>query len=118
MDGIYLENELILSVSDSDEISDGYHTFGELYFHRMILFSIICKQNKNISWKSKQHFDDTMYKNFFIVGIDTPEGPYTYHYHMEYWDHFNGVREIEKAPEWDGHTAEDINRLLSLVEEN
>ena len=23
------------------EVSDGYHTFGELYYHRMILFSII-----------------------------------------------------------------------------
>lgn len=95
------------------EVSDGYHTFNELYFHRMILFSIILNQNKNISWKSKKHKDGTMFKGSFVCGIDTPEGQYTYHYDLEYWDYFN-VKELEYAPKWDRHRPKDIVRLLSL----
>lgn len=95
-------------------ISDGYHTFDELYHHRMILFSVICNQNKNKAWKAKAHHDGTMYDEYFIVGIETLEGQYTYHYHLDNWNYFK-VKEIEFAPEWDGHKPEDITRLLSLV---
>jgi len=95
-------------------ISDGYHTFDELYSHRMILFSLILNQNKDISWKSKKHHDGTMFDDTsFICGIETPEGQYTYHYHMESWDYFN-VKELEFAPEYDGHKPKDITRLLSI----
>lgn len=93
--------------------SDGYHTFDELYHHRMILFSVICNSHKANAWKSKLHHDGTMYDNYFIVGITTKEGDYTYHYHLDYWDYFQ-VEELDKAPEWDGHKPEDITRLLSL----
>lgn len=94
-------------------ISDTYHTFDDLYFQRCILFATICNQNKEKSWKARKHDDGTMYDNYFIVGVDTPNGSYTYHYHMRYWDYFN-VKELEKAPKWDGHTSKDVTRLLSL----
>lgn len=97
-----------------ETISDGYHTFDELYFHRMILFSIICNQNKEKAWKSKLHYDGTMFENYFIIGVNTPEGQYSYHYHMEYWDHFESIKEILTAPEWDGHLPKDITMLKSL----
>lgn len=70
------------------EIKDKFHTMSELYFNRMILFSIICSLNKNRSWKSKFHSDGTMYDGFFIVGIDTKEGQFTYHYNLKYWNFF------------------------------
>lgn len=96
------------------ELSDGYHTFNELYLHRMKLFSIICNTYKSKSWKSKLHSDGTMYDNMFIVGISTPAGDYSYHYDIEHWDEFD-VRELEFAPEWDGHKPEDYNRLDTLL---
>ena len=102
---------------ETDEISDGYHTLGELYFHRMILFSTVCKAYKNKSWRSRKHSDGKYpFDNecWFIVGVETPEGQYTYHYHMQYWDHFKEIEEIEKAYEWDGHQPKDIIRLKSL----
>ena len=43
--------------------------------------------NKDISWKSKRHSDGKKCfdsDNWFVVGIDTPEGSYTYHYEMKY----------------------------------
>lgn len=100
------------------KISDGYHTFEELYHHRAILFAIICNIYKGRAWKSKQHFDGTMFDgDMFVVGVETPEGNYTYHYHVEpYWDMF-GVKELEYAPEWDGHKPSDIDRLFSLLKE-
>ncbi|MFW7187330.1 hypothetical protein [Lysinibacillus sp. BNK-21] len=95
--------------------SDGYHSFAELYNHRMILFAVICKKNKSMCWKSKKHHDDTMYDNYFIVGIDTPNGQFTYHYHLKHWHMFD-VKELENAPNWDGHTSDDVVRLLHLVD--
>lgn len=94
--------------------SDGCHTFDELYHHRMVLFSIICHSNKEFAFKSKLHSDGTMYDNYFIVGISTPAGYYTYHYSMDVWDMFN-VTELKRAPLWDGHKPSDIDRLLTLV---
>lgn len=99
------------------QTSDGYHTFDELYYHRMILFSVICNQNKDKSWKALFHHDGSMYDDYFIVGISTPKGDYTYHYHKDFWDYFNVPAQM-RAPEWDGHQPKDIIRLLSLLEEN
>lgn len=36
--------EQIFNLPERGELSDGYHSFNELYYHRMILFSIICNQ--------------------------------------------------------------------------
>lgn len=106
--------ESVFNVASKGDISDGYHTFNELYYHRMVLFSIICNTNKCSAWKSWKHDDDTMYPDYFIVGIKTPKGDYTYHYHKDYWYMFD-VNVIRRAPKWDGHKPEDITRLLSLL---
>lgn len=95
-------------------ISDGYHTFDELYHHRMILFSIICKQNKDVAWKSWKHYDGSMFDDYFIVGITTAKGDYAYHFKAHNWDLFN-VKQLDFAPEWDGHKPDDIGRLYCLV---
>ena len=104
---------------DMGEVSDGYHTFNQLYHQRAILFATIVNQNKDISWKSYKHSDGKYCFDsngeWFIVGIDTQEGSYTYHYKKEYWDYFN-CKELECGKEWDGHTEEDVTRLLSLEE--
>lgn len=100
-----------------NNISDGYHTFDELYYHRGLLFSLVCNQNNEISWKSRKHSDGTMYNGMFIAGINTPEGQYTYHCEDDLWDLFH-VKEISNAPEWDGHKPKDIVRLLSLNRQN
>lgn len=117
-----LEHSAIKDVNDmvkkldgnTGQISDGYHTFDELYFHRMKLFSIICNTYKDVAWKSWKHDDDSMYDGMFIVGVTLPNGDYSYHYNKEFWDDFD-VRELPNAPKWDGHKPEDIDRLDILV---
>jgi hypothetical protein len=111
-----IKREEELGTVDTNNISDGCHTFGELYDHRAKLFSIICNQDPicEKAWKSKLHNDGTMFDGYFIVGINTPKGQATYHYEMKYFDYFH-VKELDKAPKYDGHTAnEAIERLLSL----
>ena len=104
----------IAAMLDSDNcgaVSDGDHTFGELYHHRAILTAALCNAHPEMCWKSKRHHDGTMYHNYFIVGIDTPYGQASYHYPMDYWDEFI-IRELRHAPKWDKHTsAEAIERI-------
>lgn len=97
------------------DLSDGYHTFNELYHHRAVLFSVICNSMPDKAWKSKLHDTGDMFEGMFIVGIETPEGQATYHYDINpYWEMFK-VKELEKAPKWDGHTPTDaINRIAKL----
>ena len=107
--------EATLGPQITGETSDGYHTFNELYHHRAVLFSVIVRDHPEIAWKAKRHHDGTMYEGMFIVGIDTPQGQATYHYDIDlYWDTFE-CRELDAAPEWDGHTPDDaIARIATL----
>ena len=97
--------------------SDGYHTFNELYHHRAVLFSVIVENFAARAWKSKLHADGTMYDGMFVVGIETPDGQATYHYDIDpYWDLFR-CKEVDRAPEWDGHTPDQaIERIGKLVD--
>lgn len=112
-----INNEILEAKKEgwsTKDISDKWHTFGELYNHRMILFLTIQLAHKDKAWKSKQHDDGTMFEDSFIVGLETPEGQYSYHYNLEFWDLFEDIKELEYAPKFDGHRPEDITRLLSL----
>lgn len=108
-----IKNGELLGILNTDDISDGAHTFGDLYFHRMILFSLFINAHAALSWKSKKHEDDSMFSDYFIVGITTPQGDYSYHYELKYWDYFK-VKELDHAPKYDGHKPEDIDRLFSV----
>jgi len=81
----------------------------------MMLFAVIVKQNHDRAWKSLRHDDGELCfgGGWFIVGIDTPEGSYTYHYEDNYYSLFD-CEELERGKHWDGHTEKDVTRLLSL----
>lgn len=104
------------NIKDIGDFSDGFHTFNQLYHQRAILFATIVNYNPSISWKSHKHEDgkNCFGGGWFIVGIDTPEGQYTYHYEDKYWDLFK-CQELPTGKHWDGHTEEDVTRLLSLL---
>ena len=113
IENLIKEHFEMLDKIKTGELSDGYHTFNELYYHRAVLFSIICNEHKDVAYKSKKHHDGTMYDGMFIVGINTPQGQYSYHYDLNVWSMFD-VPELEFAPEWDGHKPSDIERLISI----
>ena len=99
---------------DVDKISDGYHTFADLYEQRLILSAALAKNNPH-AWKSKRHEDGSVPfgGGWFIMGFDTDEGCYTYHYELKDWDLFQ-CKELDKGKPWDGHTSKDVRRLLSI----
>ena len=105
----------VAGVTEIDDLSDGFHTFRQLYYQRMMLFAVIVKQNKDKAWKSLRHEDGELCfgGGWFIVGVDTPEGSYTYHYEDNYFSLFD-CKELELSKHWDGHTEKDVTRLLSL----
>lgn len=105
----------VAGVKEIGDVSDGFHTFNQLYYQRMILFATIVKCNKDKAWKSLRHEDGELCfgGGWFIVGIDTPEGSYTYHYEDDFYSLFDCV-ELERGKHWDGHTEKDVTRLLSL----
>ena len=97
------------------DLSDGYHTFNGLYYQRMVLFAALVKAYKGNAWKSWKHEngEPCFGGGWFIVGIDTPQGSYTYHYEDKYWNWFE-CEELPVAKHWDGHTEKDVTRLMSL----
>ena len=97
------------------EMSDGYHTFNALYHQRLILTASLAKAHKDIAWKSWRHEDGEpcFGGGWFIVGFDTPQGGYTYHYEAKDWALFD-CEELPVGKHWDGHTDADVERLLSI----
>ena len=114
---IKIDYEKEMNFGDGANITDGIHTMSELYFHRMFLFSKLCsiavKQGRK-AFRSKLHADGNMFPHYFIVGIETPEGNYSYHYHERFWSYFDSVPEIDRAPEWKGEAKDDLH-LLNLI---
>lgn len=118
-----------IMVIEAEEMSDEYHSIDELYEHRLALTVALFKIYDNYitplvrtsikCWKSKLHSDGTMFNNYFIVGMTItpivgPDQLISYHYNMKHWNKFN-VMELDKAPEYDGHTSKDvIERLMKL----
>ena len=100
---------------DPGSVSDGYHTFNELYHHRAVLFSVICNNRPELAWKSLKHDTGDMFPDMFIVGIETPGGQATYHYDIDpCWEMFQ-VKELPNAPKWDGHTPTEAIRRIGLL---
>jgi hypothetical protein len=100
-------------IIDDDLISDGHHTFKQLYDHRTILFAIICNEHPDISFKTMLHEDGTMFDDMFLALIQTPAGNYSYHCDLSFWDKFK-IPERERSIPFDGHTPDDIDRLFSI----
>lgn len=112
-------NEIIKG-SDTNLISDGYHTFGELYEHRIVLYIAFCKlaaKDNKLIWRSKKHSDGSEWDGWFLLGINDKAGQQiTYHLPSSYWDDCQFAYTKEQAPPFDGHTSADVlNRIASIL---
>jgi len=92
---------------ETSQVSDGYHTFDELYKHRHLLFFALLIQHSSNAYKSRLHYDGSSYEGWFIAGCDLFTEPIAYHLPNSIWD-LCPVRTVERAPEWDGHTSNDL----------
>lgn len=111
---------------DVEQVTDGYHSFDELYQHRHALcIALFCelKMSGCNTWYSHKHHDGTSYPAYVLVGadlrnpldLDRTSLPVSYQLPVSYIPHLEaaGIEQIEQAPHWDGHTSHDvITRLL------
>ena len=67
---------------------DGYHTFDELYDHRITLYIALLRTQTKFSyigaerrpWRTKAHSDGSLWDGWFILGIGLEKGKQiTYH---------------------------------------
>lgn len=105
------------------ELSDGYHTFNELYEFRKVynaaLFNEWAKFDipKYNVHKSIRHSDGEYCfgGGWFIVVAELPSGQISNHYEIKDWDLFKIPAKDKALIEFDGHTANDVlNRLKAL----
>lgn len=125
---------------NTDNISDGWHTFGELYDFRLqynaALFNAWgadkteeeTKYYPGEGWvnppkfevhKSWKHEDGEFCfgeeKKWFIVSAMLPTGLISNHYKAEHWDLFK-IPEVEKVIfKFDGHTGHDVLERLKQL---
>lgn len=130
-----LQDEVKLWNIKTDDISDWYHTFGELYKHRIHLFIALCKSKyiiENMSknnaesfdtiytrfftiQKSKKHNDWSEFEWWFIIQLETPRWQISYHLPNKYWGKCDFIKTVDKANEWDWHTSDDVLERLLLI---
>jgi hypothetical protein len=114
-----IEREMarIIIHCDAGEVSDGYHTFNELYEHRYLLFCAFARSWSYYIWKSRNHWMEygklePVWPGWFLAGLEMADGRMiTYHLPIEYWDLFAG-EERETPPIHDGHTSQDVIERL------
>ena len=109
-------------VDNAGEVSDGYHTFNELYDHRVSLFLALCRHvnpNDTRVWRSKAHHpedDLDMYEGWFIMGVITNKGEQlSYHLPLSRWEETDFAETLDHAPKWDGHTPDDVLARLKTL---
>lgn len=92
-----------------NDISDGFHTFDELYEHRCLLFINLCLMNVSASaWKPH-------YEGWPCLMMQTKYGQISYHVPEKFLFLFDKVID-KKEFKWDGHTSEDvISRLQKMA---
>ncbi len=114
-----------LDEDDRSQLTDGYHSFEELYSHRNTLFMCVINMitlgvsipNFGVrTFKSRKNFDGTAYDGWFLAGyinhnLEVSE-QVTYHLPNNYWDKLI-VNEIyddnkECSYTFDGHTPQDV----------
>lgn len=105
---------------NTNNISDGYHTFGKLYEHKFELYMALCRSlhrnEDGFVWKSKIHSDGSCYDGWFLLGVGTINGlQITYHLPISKWDECDFAAIFEKAPGWDGHTSNDVLERLKQL---
>jgi len=108
-------------VTDDGDISDGHHTFRELYRYRLLYNALLFNEWSNFglhdTHKSKNHHDGepAFGGGWFIVVAQLPTGQISNHYKLEFWDLFK-IEARELPAEYDGHTpavaADRMERLL------
>ena len=102
-------------MSDMSQVSDGYHTFAELYEYRMLYNAIAANAMPDKAMKCWRHSDGELCfgGGWLVVVLTLPTGQVTNHYEARDWNLFQiPAVEYTDLPPYDGHTpAKAAERL-------
>ena len=112
-----------IEYTEIGKVSDGYHTFDELYEHRITLWIALCRtmaehhhRSDDVVWKTRYHSDMGFIEGWFLLGMGYDPGEQiTYHLPMDRWEECDFAKELQCAPEFDGHTAADVLKRLAAL---
>lgn len=110
-------NAKIKKLENTDDISDGYHTFEELYDFRREYHAAFVNTSGFKSIKSFRHAngEKCFGGGWFIVQTWIPNiGQISNHYESRYWDLFH-CECRDRAELWDGHTPQDVLNRLDIM---
>lgn len=88
------------------DISDGYHTFDELYEHRVLLFiNLVLTMPEKAAYKRD-------FETWSAVYLELPTGQISYHIPNDRLRLIEHV--VKEVPDykWDGHTAKLVEERL------
>ena len=111
-------NPVIAQCPEKGALSDGFHTFDELYESRCILtagfFNLLHRSGVE-TCKSWKHADGEpcFGGGWFIVMANLPTGQISFHYPEKDWERFN-IPETEKGFIWDGHDTAAVHERILL----
>ncbi|MGI9278725.1 MAG: hypothetical protein ACR2PX_03735 [Endozoicomonas sp.] len=115
-----MDNQLILPC-DVSQVSDGYHTFEELYEHRCLLWINLLnlihqsEHSTETVYKTRKDDRDNEMEGWFIAALEIPgDMQLTYHLPEELWPLLN-IPEMEKNLYYDGHTSKDVADRLTMM---
>lgn len=115
--------EKTFKIVDGD-ISDGYHTFDELYEHRCLLYIALVQRlsKENHVYWVREHYEGWDILVAEIFEKQTPEQPYmhgqiSYHVPVKFRPYYRRFLERDIGDHaYDGHTSKDVlTRLEALV---
>lgn len=117
---IKLLNKLINELGISDEVSDGYHTFNELYEFRKTYNAALFNEwakfdipQYNVHKSIRHHDGEYCFGGgWFIVVAVLPTGQISNHYELKDWDLFKIPAKDRALFEYDGHTSNDVLQRL------
>jgi hypothetical protein len=96
---------------EGNDISDGYHTFDELYEHRCLLFVNLCLTvPKKCAWKI-----DASFGGWLCLYLETPHGQISYHIPETMRRYIEGRIMRDDNYKWDGHNSVDVVDRLKML---
>lgn len=95
-----------------DDISDGYHTFDELYEHRCLLYLHLCLINHTLcAWRPD-------YDGWFVLYFESPSGQISYHVPDKYLYLVKPLIRRDDAHVFDGHTSPTVLLRLESISQH
>jgi hypothetical protein len=111
----------VLSHEQRNSVSDGHHTFKELYDTRAamcaVMWNMWAMMGVYEAFKSRFHADGTPCSDgWFIIGANLPTGKIFYHYPDNFWGLFACAAPERPPYDFDGgNTGTSIERLTALA---